>query len=266
MTEENDIFDFSELDVFDFDTDAFGMEEDHMLETRLIKPPLSKDKTAAWKNAVKTASKINIEPGMSYFGIIDGSFIFGDLIEALFTQKLIRAHRMDISTLSMSEDNVDSLATLIQKGYVKELNLIVSDYFYSHERNTIVKYIYQELDIDNRFQLAVAGTHTKIITARLTSGINLAIHGSANLRSSGNIEQIVVQDSAEICDFMEHINDTIIEKFKTINKSVRRNILWQTVVQRGSAKAAEAQNQEEAKSTTSQVFRSDVQHNSTKCP
>ncbi|HPW87432.1 MAG TPA: hypothetical protein PLU78_09545, partial [Chitinophagales bacterium] len=97
-------------------------------------------------------------------------------------------------------------------------------------------------------------------------GINLAIHGSANLRSSGNIEQIVIQDSAEICDFMEQINDTIIDKFKTINKSVRRNILWQTVVQRGSAKAAEAQNQEEAKSTTSQVFRSDVQHNSTKCP
>ena len=242
MTEQNDIFDFSELDAFDFDADAFSMEMDQNIETRLVRPPLSKDKTAAWKNAERTAAKIDVVSGMSYFGIIDGSFIFGDLIEALFTQKLIRAHRMDISTLSMSEENVDSLATLLLKGYVKELNLIVSDYFYSHERNTIVKYIYQELDIDNRFQLAVAGTHTKIVTAKLTNGINLVIHGSANLRSSSNIEQIAIQDSAEILTFVNQMDDQIIEKFKTINKSVRRKELWQAIDQSKKQWRQEEQN------------------------
>lgn len=237
MTTQADIYDFNDLETaFDFDTDAFGVGFDIDVDTRIIKPPLSKDRVAAWKNAKKTAAEIKITPGMLYFGIIDGSFIFGDLLEALFTQKLIRATRLDISTLSLSQDNVDSLATLLLKGYVKNLNLIVSDYFYQHERRLLMPYIYKELDIDNRFQLAAAGIHTKIITARLTSGINLVMHGSANLRSSGNIEQVHIQDSMEILTFCETINDKIIDKFKTINKSVRRNVLWQQIIPGASRK------------------------------
>ena len=133
---------------------------------------------------------------------------------------------MDIQTLSLSQENVDSLATLLLKGYVKELNLIVSDYFYSHERNQLIPYIYEQLDLGDRFQLAVCGTHTKIITAHLTNGIKLVIHGSANLRSSGNIEQIAIQNSAEIYDFVTEFNDRIIQQYKTINKSIRRKKLW----------------------------------------
>lgn len=233
MTPDNDtpdLYDFNELDAaFDFDMDAFESEQDFNLETRYIKPPKSKDKTEAWKNAQRSANKIDVTPGMSYFGIIDGSFIFGDLLEALMVMKPLRARRLDIQTLSLSQENVDSLETLLIKGYIKELNLIISDYFYVHERNGLIPYIYEHLDIDNRFQLAAAGTHLKTITADLTNGIKLAIHGSANLRSSGNIEQIAIQDSPEIYDFMTDINDSIILKFRTINKSVRRKPLWQTV-------------------------------------
>jgi hypothetical protein len=228
--EDPGLYDFDELDdSFAFDTealDAFETEEESDIDTRLIKPPKSKDKTAAWKNAKKTASKIEITPGMSYFGIIDGSFIFGDLIEALLVGKRIRARRLDIQTLSLSQENVDSLATLLIKGYVKELNLIISDYFFAHERKVLIPYIYEHLDIADRFQLAVCGLHTKIITMELTEGIKLVIHGSANLRSSGNIEQIAIQDSAEIYDFIIEMNDKIIKKFNTINKSIRRKRLW----------------------------------------
>ena len=238
MTEKKNILtDFDELDdSFDFDInmdDFFGLEEEVGVETRFIKPPQFKAKVEYWKNAKKSAAKIIVEPGMCYFGIMDGSFIFGDLIEALFTEKLIRAHRMDITTLSLSQENIDSLATLLLKGYVKELNLTVSDYFYAHERNLLIPYIHKELDIDNRFQLAVSGNHTKIIVAKLTNGIYLVMHGSANLRSSGNLEQVMIQDSKEIYDFITATNDRVIEKFKTINKSVRRAKLWHGVVEVG---------------------------------
>lgn len=243
MTEKNNILagdfeagDFDELEA-SFETgeldldDFFDMEQEADVNTRFIKPPQFKPKPELWKNAKRTAAKINIEPGMAYFGIMDGSFIFGDLLEAIFTQKLIRAHRMDITTLSMSQENIDSLATLLLKGYVKELNLTVSDYFYAHERKSLVPYIQQELDIDNRFQLAVSGNHTKTIAAQLTNGIHLVFHGSANLRSSGNLEQVMIQDSKELYDFITGINDRVIEKFKTINKSVRRAKLWHGVVE-----------------------------------
>jgi len=236
MTEKNDIgFDFNELDnSFDVDLDLddfFDLEQETGIDTRFIKPPQFKSKVEFWRNAKKTAAKIAIEPGMNYFGIMDGSFIFGDLIEALFTEKLIRAHRMDITTLSMSQENIDSLATLLIKGYVRELNLTISDYFYAHERKVLIPYIQKELDIDNRFQLAVSGNHTKIIAASLTNGIHLVMHGSANLRSSGNLEQVMIQDSKEIYDFVTAANDRIIAKFKTINKSVRRAKLWRGVVE-----------------------------------
>jgi len=78
-------------------------------------------------------------------------------------------------------------------------------------------------------------TAGKITVARLTNGIHLCIHGSANLRSSGNLEQIMVQDSKEIYDFVTETNDRVIEKFKTINKSVRRAKLWHGVVEAGEA-------------------------------
>ncbi len=233
--------DFDELEnSFDFDFDVqdfFDTEQEAGVETRFIKPPQFKPKVEYWKNAKRSAAKIDVEPGMAYFGIMDGSFIFGDLIEALFIEKRLRAHRMDITTLSLSQENIDSLATLILKGYVKELNLTVSDYFYAHEKNLLIPYIQQELDIDNRFQLAVSGNHTKIVVARLTNGIYLVMHGSANLRSSGNVEQVMIQDSREIYDFITATNDRVIEKFKTINKSVRRAKLWHGVVEAGEAGA-----------------------------
>ena len=232
LEDEIQPLDFSELETsFDFDIEAFSFDEKIDCETRFVKPPKSIDKIATWKNAQKTAAKINVEKNMNYFGIIDGSFIFGDLIEALLVGKILRAHRLDIQTLSLSQDNVDSLEILLVKGYVNELNLIVSDYFFAHERNSLIPYIYEKLDFQNRFQLVVAGTHTKIITAKLTNDIDLVIHGSANLRSSGNIEQISIQDSSEILQFITEINDRLITKFKTINKSIRGNKLWQHVHQ-----------------------------------
>ncbi len=222
------LYDFDELkDSFDFTDDIFGVD---MLEvefnSRIIVPPRSKDKIGVWKNAQRTASEIKIFPGMSYFGILDGSFIFGDLLEAILVGQDLFASRLDIQTLSLSQENVDSLATLLIKDYVGELNLIVSDYFYSHERQTLIPYIYEQLDIDDKFQLAVAGTHVKVITADIDN-IKMVMHGSSNLRSSGNIEQVSIQDNKEIYNFMLSINDIILDKYKTINKSIRRNRLWQ---------------------------------------
>ena len=217
-------------DIFDFNFDP-----DNLNDERFVKPPLPKPILVKWHNAQNAAAQIVINLGCCYFGIIHGRFIFGDLLEALMVGQKLRAYRVDISTLSMSQDNVDSLRTLLEKGYLKNLNLIISDYFYFHERNNLIPYLQNQLDIDDRFQLAVCRTHTKITTAHFNNGIKLVIHGSANLRSSGNIEQIMLQDSPEMYDYMQEINDKLIENSKTINhKSKRRNELWQ-VVQENSA-------------------------------
>jgi hypothetical protein len=228
---DNDIWEMEDFgmeadelnDCFDFDAD-FDIAES---ESRFIKPKLTKAILVKWINAISAAKEIEIKPGLCYFGIIHGNFIFGDLLEAILTKKMLQAARVNISTLSLSQDNVDSLRTLIEKNYIKELNLIVSAYFYAHERNVLIKYLHKELDINNKFQLAVIRTHTKIMTVDL-GNIKLVIHGSANLRSSANIEQIMIQDSPEIFNFVTEMNNRVLSKYQTINKE-KSNKLWQTV-------------------------------------
>ena len=136
---------------------------------------------------------------------------------------------MTISTLSLSESNVDSLANLLINKFVNKLNLIVSDYFYATERHKIVKYIYQELDFDNRFQLSVARSHTKICTFETYCGKKIVIHGSANLRSSDNIEQFDIEENEFLHDYIDEFHSKIAEEYQTINKKVGGKKLWHQV-------------------------------------
>jgi hypothetical protein len=160
---------------------------------------------------------------------LDGNFIFGDFIEAVLVSRNWLAKKMTISTLSMSYENIVSLQNLLIGGFVDELNLIVSDYFFSHERSGLIRDIYDLLDIDNKFQLAVASTHCKICQFETENNRFIVIHGSANLRSSSNIEQIVIEESEELYKFNDEYQSKIVEKYKTIKKSLRRKTLWQAV-------------------------------------
>lgn len=219
----------------ELDLDAFEdveIELDSDFECRYIKPPKTheiEENYLKYASAEKLAQQLDIHPGARYFVVLNGTFYFGDFIEALIVQKAYKVKKMTISTLSMCENNVDSLGNLLHCGFVDELNLIISDYFFSHERHNLVPYIYQELDVDNRFQLAVAGTHCKLCIFETHCGKHVVVHGSANLRSSGNIEQIVVEESKDLYDFNGEYQDRIIDKYKTINKAVRGTKLWQAV-------------------------------------
>lgn len=219
-----------ELDL-NFNLDDFsGIEVDleDNFETRYIKPPQTKQTSEyflKYENAEKLAKNIAITPDCRYFVIVNGSFIFGDFIEAIIIENNWKVKRLTISTLSMSENNVDSLAGLLEMNYVQELNLIISDHFFSHERGNLIPYIYEQLDVEgDRFQLAVAGTHCKKCLIETVCGKFVFMHGSANLRSSGNIEQFEIEEGKLIYDFNLEYQEAILEKFKTINKDVQDNL------------------------------------------
>lgn len=136
---------------------------------------------------------------------------------------------MTISTLSMNQNNVDSLANLMHGGYIGELNLIISVYFWANERSSLIPYIYEKLDIDNRFQLAVAGVHTKTCQFVTDGGRKVVMHGSANLRSSGNVEQFTMEENPELYDFYDEKFNLVLAKYGTIKKAIRSNELWNTI-------------------------------------
>lgn len=186
-----------------------------------------------YSNAEKLATDIgSIPEGFRAFCILDGKFIFGDFIEALIVQNNWLVEDITISTLSMSQENVDSLANLINGDYVKSLNIIISHYYFANERHKdgLMPYLYDKLDLNDVLQVAVASVHTKIAMIRTACGKKITIHGSANLRTSSNIEQIVVEHSPTLYDWCHEVHASIVDKHKTINKPVRRTALWSAVL------------------------------------
>lgn len=210
-----DAFDIENLDGFNpdiLDTDG--------VETRIMQPRIKTPVPISFKFARRMAEAIQLTQGAHYYGIVSGQFIFGDLLEAIIVDGQNHIKSLDIATLSVSQDNIDSLRTIMDSGFCLRLSLVVSHYFYSHERRGLIPYIYQELDRGGRFQLSVAGSHCKIACFETFEGLKFTIHGSANLRSSSNTEQFSIVEDPAFFDFnMEYIN-TIHEHYKTINQNI----------------------------------------------
>ena len=220
----------NELDLnFNLDIDFEEIDFDFFEEQRynIAKPKIQKSKNVNFKYAKEFAKEIVINKGSRYYSFIDGSFIFGDFIEAFLVEN-DKCAKVTLSTLSLSQENVDSFANLLNNGYVSELNIIVSDYFFSHERNNLIKYMFEVLDFEDRFQLSVCRTHTKITLLEYDDK-KVVISGSANLRTSDNLEQICIEENEELYNFNMEVHQRIIDEFKTINKSIKTKRLWQVV-------------------------------------
>lgn len=219
-------FEMNGTEIFGIDFEDFAATEidiQQAFETRYCKPPRSKDHDdnhCRYNNALKLAQEIEIEKGSRHFVEVSGNFIFGDFIESLFHAKKWDANRVVISSLSVSKNNVDSLANLLNWGWVDELDIITSDYFYSHNREMVVPYMYEMLDNDNKFQLAAARTHEKTVCIQTKCGLFVVIHGSANLVSSGNLEQFQVEENEILYNFLIESQNRILAEFATINKNV----------------------------------------------
>ena len=219
-------FDFEDLDLT-FDAGFADENKD-----RYHNPPAYKgikEKHVLYSHAIRAANYIDIGEGKRSHMVTAGSFEFGDFIEALFKERNIQSKRMTISTLSLSRNNVDSLGNLLLDGWVDYLDLIVSDYFFAHERKNLIPYMLHELDFEDRFQLAVAGSHTKIVTFETYGGKKFVMHGSANLRSSACLEQTTIEENPGLYDFYLDFHDSILKEYSVINKPIRHKKLWQAV-------------------------------------
>jgi hypothetical protein len=181
-------------------------------------------------NAIKLAREVILSKNKRYFVLLSGNFEFGDFIESFIMLKGLKVKELTIATLSLGKNNIDSLANLLHSKNVDKINLLVSDYFYSHNKKTSVPYIYKELDFNNQLDFAVAGSHCKITLIETHCGKKVVMHGSANLRSSSNIEQVVIEHDEELFDFNKNYLSLVFKEYSLINKSLRDNKLWQTIM------------------------------------
>lgn len=198
----------------------------------LPKPPKNtKQYRVKYDNAEILVKEISskILNGDTVCALLSGNFIFGDFFEAFAVVNDIYIDGLQISTLSLGQDNIDSFKNLLDGDYLGKLDLIVSDYFWAHNRHN-APYIYKNLDVDDKFQLAVAGTHTKVALMRIGDK-KVIISGSANLRSSNCIEEITIQTNDDLYDFHHEWQSTILNEYATIKKSLRGNMLFDKITQ-----------------------------------
>ncbi len=228
----------------------FDIDYMSQYENRYINPKPHKEIPETrlyFEHAINLAKAINIEKNQRAHFILSGNFIFGDFIEAFFVAKNIKTKKLIISTLSMSQNNVDSLVNLFTGGYIDSLDLIISDYFFAHERSQMIPYMLKELDLRDSFQLAVAGSHTKICIFKSVNKLKYVFHGSSNLRSSGCLEQLTIEENSELYDFYKEYHDKIIEEYKIINQSIRGDKAWEVVATKEDQEAEAVKKQQQPK-------------------
>jgi hypothetical protein len=218
--------DFGDIGSINLDADAFAPSGGKKLD-RNTRHVLPKRHRAVPMHAVKyeRAAELardmaaNIAGGDTVTAILSGNFIFGDVFEAFAYETGMPIDNLTLSTLSFSDENVCSLSEMMKAGKLGRLNILVSDFFWAHNRKN-ADYIYDMLDIDDRFQLAVAGIHTKISLIKAGSR-KIVVSGSANMRSSRCIEAVTFETNDALYDFHMDWHMALIDAHKTINKSVR---------------------------------------------
>lgn len=206
-----------------------------MFETRILvknQKPIT-NKGVLYSNAEKFAKEIEINPELRYNAVLSGNFVFGDFIEALILEHELNVKNLKILSLSADLNNIESLIALMDKKWVTNLDLILSTYFYGFNRKPkgLIEHITKEiLDKYPTSTLSIAEVHSKIFMIETFEGQKIVCYGSANLPSSNNIEQMMIEFDPEIYDFHEKYFDEIKKQFKVIQKPIRnKEKLWQMV-------------------------------------
>jgi ACT domain-containing protein len=179
------------------------------------------------KYAKDFAAQVDLpQVGQEVTCITSGYFVFGDILEAL-ASKFGRIHCLTISTLSMSDANVDMLARMIRNEQLDHLNLLISVYFHAHERRGTFQRLLDSIHPDC-MKIGVAAIHTKTMCIDCEAG-HFVISGSANLRSSSSIEQFTITHS----DYYHYWHTVwmmqLIEKSLILKKPTTKATGWEAI-------------------------------------
>lgn len=134
------------------------------------------------------------EPGECTHAVVRGDFVMADIIPLLLGDRV--ADLVGIATLGMSRDNAVKLAELLAAGKVRRLFLLVSHYFSQVDKTGT----YREVKGLLGDAVVVARTHAKVILVSAAPSF-FVVEGSANLRSSDNIEQFAIWNDEELLNW-----------------------------------------------------------------
>lgn len=160
-------------------------------------PKVQRPQVVSYKKALDFAEGIDLVSCPRYFALVSGQFVFGDLLEALVERRKVGIRKLRLCTLSLSEENIDSLVN-VADACMDDCDLVLSAYWWANERSGLVPYLEKELGDACRLRVAYANVHAKLAAVETPAGNHVCITGSANLRSCNCVEHVNVERGEEL--------------------------------------------------------------------
>lgn len=235
-------FDLADFDVIETpEVPTLGEPQSRIVQPRINLREISH--ATCFENAEEFAKQISLAPDERTYAWVNGNFIFGDIIPALITARGVNPRTLYLASLSLSAVNIEALHAVLEEANLERMVLLLSGYFYSHEKHNLIPYLYDALGDDDRVQIVFGNYHMKYISLETHAGHVLNVHGSANLRSSNSIEQIIVDQDRMIYAFNRDVSEIIARDYGTIDYRVPpdrtkkvRDGQWQAVLQARDSK------------------------------
>lgn len=163
------------------------------------------DKKVHYKKAYDLVKDIKIKKGETVYCLLTGDFVFGDFIGGFIQENNLEVKELTIISLSGGKHMYEMFEELIIQKWVKKLNLVLSEYYLRTEitkHSPTVKQLSEySKKHKNKFNIFYTNTHQKIVLIETVKGGKVTIHGSANLKSSQSLEQLMIQENKELYDF-----------------------------------------------------------------
>jgi len=152
--------------------------------------------------------------GENVFFLMNGNCQFVDFISEFIKCLKSPVEEIWLTTLSLNRHTFDTLDKILPK---ITKNILVSSYFLATDSDQILFKLKEENRLKN-YQIGFFRNHTKMVLIK--SGENCFLFtGSANLRSSGTIEQFSIYNNEKLYNFNQNWISELIAKYNFENES-----------------------------------------------
>ena len=141
------------------------------------------------------------------FFLMNGNCQFVDFISE-FVKNVGEVKEIYFTTLSLNQHTFDSLDKILPN---ITKHILVSSYFLATDRENILHKMKKENRLE-KYDVGFFRNHTKLVLIKTETDFYL-FTGSANLRSSGTIEQFSIYNSEELFEFNKTWITYLIDKF-----------------------------------------------------
>ena len=149
--------------------------------------------------------------GETIHAVMKGNYNAWDLIPAILALAAPAVcAELYVATLGFNERNANELLAMIDAGTVKRVVFVCSCYFQATTAG-VFKHMADGLAARGQ-KIKAIRNHAKLQLLRLTSGDDIVVESSANLRSCRNIEVFSMTNDSTLYDFHKGWIDSVMEE------------------------------------------------------